>query len=382
MLALDELTRSARRAYVDDRLRESYILYRQAAEEARNQGDESMAFNCLVRAADCISRVGNMEKARQLLFKARVEEPKGRDLNLALWARWLACLLSINSRPIASEFQMYMNQLETFSEEFPVPSSVLNNLYGRFAFWRGDYAQALSRFEKSWADWRPFDWGPPREGAAFFAARVCLEMGDAQRAKEWLSALDRCRSEFRITRRCLKVDLLMEIALVENAGYSQVQSIGRELEDAYTGIDSEFELRYWRVRASLLDPYGEDPSNRAHPAYQAMKQKLGLDQNVHHGFARRLLFLDYRVAALRYAAQEAPVDDLYYKGFEIPKSPASPADRETLNARLQKARAAANWAMRYARKVDAWLECDLRQRMVADRRKRIEAIAARAGVSG
>ena len=138
-------------------------------------------------------------------------------------------------------------------------------------------------------------------------------------------------------------------------------------------------LRELTARVNLLDRAAGDPAARHHPARQELRRRSVARHDVSLRYSARLMYLDYRLASLRYAAGVQPVDDFYHNHPETSTARLTPSDPVLFAERLGKARTATRWALTYAEKVDALLQCDWRKREVHARTNRIDEIAYASG---
>nr|VFJ64905.1 MAG: Tetratricopeptide repeat-containing protein [Candidatus Kentron sp. FW] len=159
----------------------------------------------------------------------------------------------------------------------------------------------------------------------------------------------------------------------------------RQLEDAAAGMQDHWTrdlLAGLGARVALLDPANGDPLARGHPARQLLTRRVSNRKDVHEQYSRRVLLVDFRLAALRFWAGMAPAEDLYYQRPQrLPES--SPGvltptrgNEEEFRRRQQRALAACDRADGYGKWLDGLLECDWRQRQIRERRARIEEITS------
>ncbi|MFT5328713.1 MAG: hypothetical protein ACI8P0_006628 [Planctomycetaceae bacterium] len=376
MPTVSELHQDAITALTAGRHREALLLFRQAARDAEQLGDRAAWFQELVWAADCAAQIGDVPQAQRLLLEARAGEPPDRPNYEAMVLRLRSLDTAIGINCELPRLLDYLEDLRSFAHEHPVPPADLEYFAARIEADRGNFANALDGFERAWQTYVPPK-GYIKESHADWCIRCCLALRDANAAHQWITVLEGVESSFYNERKLLAARHSLHLGLFEAEAFPKLHARLREYEDAAAiNDDSEGqdECQFARVRVHMLNPDGGDPADRSHPARQALTRRLNNRWSIHARFDCRLLFLDYRLAALRFAAGIEAVDDLYYtKPQQVPDR-ITPLDRKVFTKRLQKARAALGWALAYARKLDTGLECDWRQAAVNQRRDRIAQI--------
>jgi hypothetical protein len=368
MSTVSRLREDAQSAYSGGRLRDALLLFRQAAGQAEMLGDRVAWFENLVWAASTASNLDDVPLALRLLIEARTAEPPDRPDYEATIARHIQLEITCAYRPVLSRMLKHVDELR----QFPVPQADIENILSSIACLRGHFAHAREGFERAWHTCTE-NVGCIKESHAVGSIECCLEMRDARGARDWITALEGVVSSFDYYRRSRAIRSRLYLTLLEGGSFQKLRELLRAFED-FARLDDE--CRFFHVRVHLLDPDGGDPAERTHLSRQTLTHRFGSRWNSHETFARRMLLLDYRLAALRYAAGIAPVDDYYYAQPQVLPVRFHPlvAD-DDLAERVHKARIAADWALASAQKLDRALECDYHQRRVESRRERIEEIA-------
>ncbi len=371
------------------------LLWRRAAAAALEIGDRAGWFKATVEAAAATQLVGDSQTALALLLDARQSEPADAPI-LNVWAaRTLMYGIVRTTRPERGRLDALLEDLCGYAAGRPVPAADLAALEAAFLDTVGDPRSALARCETAWQVHDGAGYSKCWSAAA--AARLCVGLDRPAACRDWIEAIGRADNDKFARVAIRQTQRRLDLALAECAPPADLTALLRTLTDRTLTTqagDLAADLRDYAIRVHLLDPENGDPAHRLHPAWGELRRRLPHRWNVHYRFDARLLFLDYRLACLRHAAGLPAVDDKYHRQPDdltqarrpvgwVERSETHPARTQAdpspatpdLPIRLHKARAAADWAMVYARKLDGWLQCDWRQLKVAEARARIEAIA-------
>jgi hypothetical protein len=368
MSNVTRLHEDAQSAYRGGHFREALLFFRQAAGQAEMLGDRAAWFENLVWASKLASVLHDFPLALRLLVDARAAEPPDRPDHEAMLARIHQLEITLICNPLLPRVLEQLDDLR----QFAISPADIENILSRIALSRGHFAQAREGYERAWHMYTPSTGGFVKEAHAAGNINCCLEMGDVAGVKQWITALEGVVSSHDYYHKKTVIDSRLKLALLEGASFQELRGFFRASEDL---AESEDDCRLFRARVLLLDPDGGDPANRTHPVRQSLARRFGSRWSIDNICARRMLLLDYRLAVLRYAAGITPVDDHYYSQRQALPVRLQPVVAENdLAERVRKARAAADWALASARKLDSALECDYRQRKVEARRERIEEI--------
>jgi hypothetical protein len=160
--------------------------------------------------------------------------------------------------------------------------------------------------------------------------------------------------------------------------YSDVDSSLRALEQQLEGTQganwwtrySELSVRYFL----LQQRYG-DPLNPKHPALIMLASHSQRDKTVFAVYERFRLFLDYRLAALRFAVGIEPVDDYAYAKKQTISNGTPLLGRLAVQDRILRTRRAGKKALREAQYLDDCFRCEWRRNQIQQRLERLEEIA-------
>jgi hypothetical protein len=133
-----------------------------------------------------------------------------------------------------------------------------------------------------------------------------------------------------------------------------------------------------RVRSLLLQRKLGDLMDPRHPARHPLTQRLHGKLSVDDVYARRLLLIDYRLAALRYALGIEPVEDYWYLRPQILPTPGQLGhlDQTDIQRRIFYTRRALRRAMYQAEYLDQCFECDWRKQEILGRKERLEEMVS------
>ncbi|MEM1179814.1 MAG: hypothetical protein AAGM22_15815 [Acidobacteriota bacterium] len=350
---------------------EALLLFLSASKEAKKLGDSSAWFKATVWAAESAAYLDKKSQMMSLLLEARAGEPPDRGNKEAALLRMLFFDYWCDYAPSLNRLAEGIEELKLFAES----QADVRYEEARILQLRGLYSEALGILEKSWY-MSAVSSGYYRYAHARKACYCCLDLSDPAGASSWLRAI---RKLGQTSAPGLDVSigfLELNLALLKGSELPEIQRAYRSLQDAQARIDPDISALYFRVRIPLLDPAGFDPEDPTHPSRQALSARWAKGLSVHSLFSRRRVLIDFRLASLRFALGIDPVDDLYYsKSQVIPALVVPGVALDDVARRLRKARAAAGWAMLYAKKLDDWLECDWRQKEIGDRLNRIDELA-------
>lgn len=173
-----------------------------------------------------------------------------------------------------------------------------------------------------------------------------------------------------------KVDVALARADVEGASALSGEFL-READSM-----SCYDVDQWavdrRVRVLLLVSEQIDPLSVTHPAFAVLRRSRRETFGLKERFELSLLYLDYRLACVRYAGGHMAVDDL----FGIAKGPQpseAPRGDSEVSKRRRRARASANRAMHHAKALDEKWGTSWYEDIVRGRLARLRAIGEDAG---
>jgi tetratricopeptide (TPR) repeat protein len=355
------------------------LLFRQAAEQAREYRDELLWFKATVWAAESQYSMDNFREALSLVLAARAEEPPGTGFDHWL-CRKLHFKVSLGWEPVNDNLACILSELEQFSDQNDVPKHDLHILRAELSKQRGRWDEALVHFERAVAEYDSTAGGATKFWTAYLAVDCCLILQRLNAAEDWIKAIydksewdegwDKAIRSFQASSR-------LSLARARHAPYSEMSRLLRELEELSSGIDESIlcdKIRNQRLRVAALDPAGGDPIRSTHPSRNVSRDFSSKQLNCHSRFDQTLLILDYRLACLRFAVNIAPVDDEFDK--KPPPLELALVEQPDFGLRLRKANAALRAARSRATKLDKMLQCDWRTKEVEARALWVRAIGA------
>ena len=172
--------------------------------------------------------------------------------------------------------------------------------------------------------------------------------------------------------------LQLDIAIAEEWTADLIGALS-EYDTAVAGTQSGNDcdkFNRYSVRVQLMTQAELDPMQPSHPAQQAVLRRLSSHKDVHDQFEYRILWLDFRLAVLRFALGIPAVDDQFYAQPQQMLITPKPCDRFDQQRRFHRVLASCQQAEQYGRKLDQLLQTIYRQDLIAKRRVRIQAIQA------
>lgn len=377
MEKLRKIEREARWAKTEDRHRDAALLYRQAASLALDLGDRAAWFSNTVNAAIATSFMGERSLALSLLLAARQQEPQGGDGYSWTSRLWVFTIL-LNVNPDIRRLQAVLEDLRSYPGRC---ESDLRAKEGDVHRMRWNWIAALVSYEGAYASWEEPSY-IIKSSHAYCAAICSLRLGRYSACLEWANAVATADDEFEIYRERCNAAVLLRLAMIQKRSPSELKKHIRKVIDCVMTSDDAAgfaDNRDLVVRAWLLVPEEGDPRNSLHPAFAEYRRRIKDPEDLLGRFDKCLLFLDYRIACMRYAVGIAPTDDLYYQSPQIVSGPITLIQGNSFPPRLRKAHIAAQRALCVAERIDTLLECDWRQKEIRGRIERIEEIAKATG---
>jgi hypothetical protein len=367
----------------------AHLTFLEAASAARFQGDFETYLIQMANAFNmgCRARLNSATRLRILvdIRSTMNAHPEALPTDLLVdfrswvWREFFDYLL--DNKPIRRNLE------ECISNMAGLSTADLLHQKSRLHAARGAHALALEAAERSWAEYDGSGTNLHAGAIILRAVHAHLDTKDSVAAEAWLQvARRRARADSCLNCEINAASAAVDVALARLAPVGEMYSILAEHESLARRAASLPQTHHSAVRVQLLDPILGDPGKSSHPARNMLTgRKPGDDRSPSRGYAHALMVLDFRLAALRYSAQLDPAEDLYYRYVPALPQRIVPNNRAEFARRLEKARTAMKWVMRYAVRLDTMLECTMRQDEVTARGGRIESLAERAklgGVSG
>jgi hypothetical protein len=293
---------------------------------------------------------------------------------------WFVILF--NHNPDLSKLTEKLSELEAMvTADSDLPQGDVPSLRGEIMYHQGRVEEALEQMELAWSKYN--NRGFLRSDFADAAIRFNLELSRIESAKHWYDILIGIEQEStkdhrelnycRIAQR--KAEILF--ALWEQR-YNDVDSAVQRLAQLLEGTQAADWWTHYcelRVRNFLLQQKYGDPLIPNHPALIMLTSHSQRDRTVFAVYERSRLFLDYRLAALRFAVGLEPVDDYAYaKKQNISNGRLILAQPDVQN-RILRARRAGEKAFRAAQYLDNCFRSEGHRNQIQQRLERLEEIA-------
>jgi hypothetical protein len=245
---------------------------------------------------------------------------------------------------------------------------------------QGRLNEALEQAELAWAK---YNWGFLRSTFADQATRYNLQLSRVDSAKHWYDIMLVIEQESSKDYRNLKACRIFRhaaqvlLALWEQR-YNDVDSSVRGLAQQLEGTQ---EAKWWTiyrelsVRNFLLQQRYGDPLLPNHPALIMLASHSLRDKTVFAVYERSRLFLDYRLAALRFAVGIEAVDDYAYAKKQTISKGRLILGLTDVQDRILRTRRAGEKALRAAQYLDDCFRCEWRRNQIQQRLERLEEIA-------
>ena len=403
MSHFEEVREEAYRLFDDGRFQNAYLTFREAAAEAQKLGLYDQVMLCVMNAffaggkanVKPTDRFALLLEVKQLMQMYPDSIPTGLNSNFRGGVN-----LAIHDH-IAEYTPRRQLLEENFENLKDVHPSDLSLARSRYCAMRGEWTKAAEFAEQAWSNYEPTEkedfssaqHSPQYPKRAFYAH---LTLGNKLLAQQWLDSFSRevkmhrcpnCRDHY--LNACVEHSLaLSEPIAIVRARLADAQSQKISVE-AFCTTD------YLSVRVHLLNPNVGDPCAPSHPGLTELARRRPVsNRSVMEQYTHLLALLDFRLAALRFAAGLAPIDDDRHAGCLCEDSMLQKrisvlarsvrkfvhvnkfrCSQHEIRRRLAKARQAGRFALRAAQTLDNLLECDWRQCDVQRRINCVEEIA-------
>jgi len=377
-----EIKRTASEAQDGGRYKESALLHEQAYRYAREFQMLKESFDAGVWSAIAWEHHGNSLRALDLLMELLQAIPADVSEYDVYLVRKYCLVIVFKYNPELSKLTEKLNELEAMVRgNSDLPQADVPNLRGELMYQQGRFEEALEQAELAWSKYN--ERGFLKSDIAEEAIRFNLQLSRVEAAKHWYDLMlvieQESTNDQRELNQCRILQRIAEasFALWEQR-YSDVDSSLRALEQQLEGTQganwwtrySELSVRYFL----LQQRYG-DPLNPKHPALIMLASHSQRDKTVFAVYERFRLFLDYRLAALRFAVGIEPVDDYAYAKKQTISNGTPLLGRLAVQDRILRTRRAGKKALREAQYLDDCFRCEWRRNQIHQRLERLEEIA-------
>jgi hypothetical protein len=357
-------------AYHANRKREAALLFAQAKEAARLNGEAAKGFKAGFWEVSAVRDTGEYQRAYALLFALLADAPPDAPAYECWLAKSDAYLLwcALEERSSVAR-KARLEQLQAVATRLHgVAPGDLPELWAYFAEDSGNWVDALRSYETAWTVHDEANCGFYKCGKAFGALAALLRLGRPQEAARWLALLAQTEQD----RAYGRLYLHRAQAALALYGGEPLAPVCRSLEQDLIGTqaDNNADVRHLLARLYLLLRPGEDPAERYHPARALLRQRPEAGRN----WDRFLTLADFRLGAVRFAAGVPPCDDDYYCQPQDLASISAPPDADDFVRRVRRARLAVAHLQKMAEKKDQLNECTWYTSQAAAREARLVAI--------
>jgi hypothetical protein len=369
-----ELYNDANSAYNNGRYQESALLLEQAQRLAQQQGTPAQAFKCGVWAAFSWELAGHPLRTLTLLADLLKAIPPSAD-PMDVWrAKKHVFEISRIYNPQLNTLQRKLAELKKMVEDNThLPQADVHYSSAQLFQAQGQYHKALEQLELAWSK-KVQGKGFFKSSFAFNAVIVNLHLGDFAAARRWCKLLGQTEKNLPISRVAWHEAQVYLALWEQNTVEAETQACMAE-EQAEGLQRPEFQQKAMAIRVrTLLLTNPDDPTTPRHPARYRLAQRLPGKPQVDMVYERRLVLVDYRLAAVRYAVGMQPVDDFWYTRPQTLPDTMPTLDRDDFQKREFHTRRALRRAMVHAEYLDGCWECSWRQAEIRGREARLDEI--------
>jgi len=371
MRQIDELLNDAHEAYEFGRYHESAVCFEQAQRLAQQAGLLELRYQSAIWAAVNWQLATRPLRALSLLMEALAKPAAAANQ----WHEWAA---HIQAFEIIRDYQPYkveqkLEELKRLVKQHS-KGSVSDYLWLKMGvrMEQGQTSIAIERGELAWVRKTPT--GFMKYLIAHDLVLCYLKCRDRRGAELWCRQLEETECYFAESRAAWH-DARVRLAL-----WDQDQpALVRELADFQDAVESVQRPKWRRrlieleVRALLLNMDLGDPAQFDHPARRRLHVRVKGPMILSEWYGRRLLLLDYRLAALRYALGLSAVEDLYDARPQMSTAQRADvcSDDAEIQRRIGRVRRAIKKAEVIANRLDQCFRCQWRLAEVQERARRL-----------
>lgn len=370
--------------------RTAALLYEQSYHFASRHQLEQEAFSSGTLASGSWHMAGNPHRALLMLSQIFARNSWSSPESLVWEARVRSFEISRCFHPQLTSLTTRLHELQAMLRENPAyPSSDVYRLEGLLLRAQGRHQQAIHALERAWVHYAPGK-GLSQYLIAWALVFSQLSIGRREEAASWTRRLGDLATDFSDSRAAWH-EAQARLALWDR----DVVALGNalaSLDDCLAGNQQPIWQRkalMLRIRWLLLQPEYRDPAHPNHLARRAFAQPISGFPEVWDVYDRRLLLVDYRLAALRYAIGLEPVEDLFHAEHPGLSSFSSISsipglDNTEISRRIEQVRRAIRRGRFQAEYLDHCFASDCRRQELDSRTTRLETLIAywRDSISG
>jgi len=373
---LRDLKDQASSAYQNGRYQEAAIYHLEAAQVARAQGAEDIAFSQGVTGAISWKLAGRPIQGLTVLVDLLASIPPTASLLDVGVARKQVFRIICDYRPKMEYLRQRLQELRADVSAGHFSRVDVDYLEGCLWDTRGHWADALSFFERAIVN-RGSNYGFMKFQIIAHAIRCCLRLGHREDAVRWCDILETTESYFT------ESGIAWHEACARLALYDQdderLAEVVQSLTESVVGLQRptwDRRAEVMMARAALLRTDLGDPWMVSHPARRVLTTRIRGAYEVCDRYERHLLLVDYQLASLRFAFGLYPQEDYYARGTRAPVrlEGASPLGFAEIVKRFQAAEQAIHTARRYAHYLDGCFGSSWRREELRERSCRLNAV--------
>lgn len=373
---LRDLEDQASSAYQNGRYQEAAIYHLEAAQVARTQGAENIAFSHGVLGAISWKLAGRHIRGMTVLVELLASVPSTASLSDVGMARKQVFRILCDYRPKMEYLCQRLQELRTDVGAGHLSRVDVDYLEGCLWDARGHWADALPFFERAIAG-RGNSYGFMKFQIIAHAVRCCLRLGHREDASRWCDVLETTESYFT------ESGIAWHEACARLALYDQdderLTEVVQDLTESVLGLQRptwDRRAEVMMARTALLRTDLGDPWMVSHPARRVLTTRIRGTYEVCDRYERHLLLVDYQLASLRFALSLHPQEDFYARGNRAPVrlEGASSFGFAEIAKRFRAAEQAIHTARRYAHYLDGCFGSSWRLEELRERSSRLNAV--------
>jgi hypothetical protein len=363
-------------AYQNGRYQEAAVYHLEAAQVARAQGAEDIAFSQAVTGAISWKLAGRPIRGLTVFVELLASIPPTASLLDVGMARKQVFRIICDYRPKVEYLRQRLQELRTDVEAGHLSRVDVEYLEGCLWDARGHWADALPFFERAIVG-RGTSYGFMKFQIIAHAVRCCLRLGYREDAARWCDRLEITESYFTESGIAWH-EACARLALYDRDD-ERLTEVVPSLTESVVGLQRPTWDRRAEVmlaRTALLRTDLGDPWMRHHPARRVLTTRCRGTYEVCDRYERHLLLVDYQLASLRFALGLRPQEDYYARGNMGPVrlEGAGSFDCSDIAKRFQAVEHAIHTARRYARYLDGCFESSWRLEELRERVSRLNAV--------
>ncbi len=369
------LKEHAHEAYRQGRFEEAGMLLGQLCNDAKQAGNDKIAFQLGLSEVTCLKRAGKPLEALNRLLSMEAWEAPNHESLFSMREMTVDLLRLYN--PDMTQLETRLAELESLAGN--AHDGVVADLrFCEFEFLedQGKHEKSLNAIELAWSE-RDAATMNHAHATAAAGCLVNLHLNRRPQAEDWIKIMERDGETECLGYRADLANAKAELALFDGCAedafhYAQQQ---RQVAMDYADLIRVHEAIEKQIRSRLIDATNGDPVDRTSGVVDVLRHDLSGKRSVQLQFTFSLLMLDIRLAAVRWAVGMQPAEDFWYQSPQVVASDLRVAKDEMIR-RIDKTKVALQRTGKIARQVDQIFDCDWRQEAVNSRRERLQEVVS------